>query len=517
MLRNRNVQMTLMIFFNLALLAAIALAGIHFYNQYRAQKELEKDISASAAPPPDEMVVHLDQEVAKGSPMVFGGSHIPPPEHGDIFDQLHNVGVTMDRQDIAIPYSLPRNITIEDYKSNKNNIQDPANWDHKTIDIVKKNIHTSKEHGLKVMGIFAYAPVWLTDNHTPNGVPADWDIYYDIIGKLYKIYRDDLDYVEIGNEPDHPSFLKVSAGDTKVAVYKQFYEGVYKTIRKVDEDAKDNKKVKLGAGVESNAKASKILATLLENPEMKTTYRPDFISFHTYDMDYTQSLDIYKSYSEKYFDDKMPIFVTEWNYEDRTEASAAYKSGDKAMLFTGNRLVDYLNNSVAGANYFNLLPLNVKNPILGPGVQTMGFYLWNDNKVIFLPQAKSWRLMSRSMKLGDGASTIYKVDDAKEINPVGFVNSKGQPGIVAVNNSFSSNFIQFTFSNLPKSDPWKKVYVYEASASNDGASPVQKEIVYVKNGELSKKLYLNPNTIVGILITSDVSLYEKIQYKVLSL
>jgi hypothetical protein len=234
-------------------------------------------------------------------------------------------------------------------------------------------------------------------------------------------------------------------------------------------------------------------------------------------MDYSPSLDIYKSYSEKYFDDKMPIFVTEWNYEDRTEASAAYKSGDKAMLFTGNRLVDYLNNSVAGANYFNLLPLNVKNPILGPGVQTMGFYLWNDNKVIFLPQAKSWRLMSRSMKLGDGESTIYKVDDAKEINPVGFINSKGQPGIVAVNNSFSSNFIQFTFSNLPKSDPWKKVYVYEASASNDGASPVQKEIVYVKNGELSKKLYLNPNTIVGILVTSDVSLYEKIQYNVLSL
>jgi hypothetical protein len=519
MRKNKPLNILLLIIGNLLLIGAIAFGAIHFYNGFRQQQELEKNISASTAPPPEEITVDFDNQIETGSPLIFGGSHIPPPEHGDVFKQMKDLGVTMMRQDLAIPYSLPRDITIEDYKTNKNNIQDPKNWDWKTINAVKNNIHASKSNGMPVMAIFAYAPRWLTSDGTPNGVPKDWAVYQDIVSKLYTIYRADLDYAEIGNEPDHPSFLNVkNSTSTKEEAYEAYYKATYEALKKVDTAANDNKRLKIGVGVESNPRISKILESLLKKQNVIKSYPPDFISFHTYDMDYSKSLELYRGYADKYLKKDFPIYVTEWNYEDRTEASAEYKSGEKSITFVGNRFVDFLNNGVDGANYFNLLPLNVKNQILGPSIQTMGFYLWNDNKVVFLPQAKTWRLMSKGLNLGTGPSRIYKVDNQmKELNAAAFVNAKNQEGIVVVSSAFDSRFVQFNFENIQSPSQWRKLMIYEADTTHDGKEPIQQEILYMKDGRLSKKLYLPSNSIVGIVITSDVSLYEKLKYKVLSL
>ena len=97
----------------------------------------KSQITVASAAGSNNIVINFANQIATGSPLVFGGAHAPNLDHQDAWDLIANAGVTMIRRDFFIENELPKDITLDDYINNKNNIQNPDNW-NKT-NIIKTN------------------------------------------------------------------------------------------------------------------------------------------------------------------------------------------------------------------------------------------------------------------------------------------------------------------------------------------------------------------------------------------
>lgn len=501
-----NTQRTIYILITTAIILGMTYFGLRFYiestERIAREKAIQENILDGEQHEPIVVEVDYSKQIADGSPLVFGGSHSPPPEHGGAWDELKNTGITMLRKDLYIEFTLPRNISIEDYKNNKNNVQDPSTWDQKTITNIKTAIRSAKERGISVMGIMGYAPKWLTHDGTAFGVPKDWQVYGDIVEKIYSLYRDDLDYVEIWNEPDHRIFLTTENSNlTKQEAYTNIYITSSNSIKSVDNNKKDGKFVKIGAGVESNPRVSNIAEYLITEGDINI--KPDFLSFHTYDS-FEESLKKYREISAKI--DNVPIFITEWNYESRDKYTSDYKTGNRAFIFTTKRLIDYLNNGVNGANYFAMLPVNTNNR--GTNENTMGFYKWENNHVSLLPQANSWKILSKSMGLGSGESRIVKVVTDIDTPTLGFINHFGSKGAIVVNENIESQFVEIKFKNAEIKNR-ASASIYIASETQDGEKEVLARTLYPDdNNEYKFRYILQPNSVIGVTLKEEKQWYD---------
>ncbi len=449
------------------------------------------------------MKFDYSRKIADGSPLVFGASHSPPVGHEAAWDEFEKAGITSLRKDLYVEFTLPRDITIEQYKNNTNNVQDSTTWDPKTIPALKSIFKEAKEHNMKTIGIMGYSPRWLTYNGTAFGVPKDWEVFKDIVKKVYTLYRDDLDYVEVWNEPDHRIFLVTDKSNlTKEQAYANIYITVSNAIREVDNEINDGKKVKIIGGVESNASASKVMNYLVNDSDMNI--KPDVISFHTYDTPlYLTSLKIYKNYAKKL--NNPDIFITEWNNESRDQYAASYKTGDRALTFTAERLVEYLKNGIGGANYFAMLPINTSNR--GTDENSMGFYKWIDNKAELLPQASSWKILSKSLGLGKGTSIIHESNTHDELQILGFTNSDNVKGSAVVNLTDTPHLIEFDLKNadVPKRAHFE---VYEVSTKNDGLKLVTSRKVYIEENKLTFRYLVPEKGILGIKFVPEKEWYD---------
>jgi len=520
------------------LVVVVVLAGVlaaAYWSYYQKEKEVKRDVQIredlyenileGARTKPMEISVDFgEKQIAEGSPLIFGGSHTPPMEHEDAWDKIADVGVTSIRKDLYVEFTLPRNVSVSDYVNNKNDIRNPNNWDKNTINSVKSALKKIKSKGMKTIGIMAYAPSWLTFNHSPKGVPINWEIYKDIVKKIYEMYRDDLDYVEIWNEPDHSHFLTVDgSGYSREEAYNDIYYNASNAIREIDKEKNDNKLVYIGAAVESNPMVSNLLGKLLSDD--KINIKPSFISFHNYNDDlFEEYSSIYKEDRNKYLDENTPIFITEWNKESKFTDFTEYKVGNKAILFTANRFLYYFKNKIQGANYFSILPLNSGSG--SADEKTMGFYRWSNGKAILLPQARTWRILSVDLALGKGKSKIYDVtqESSESIsndlvsavsemispdiyNSMGFENVKGEYGAVIVNSSDEGRFVEV---NLDKTGlkNFVRAKVYYASAGNDASRPVYDGVIKVNNGKVVFPFYVPAKSVVGMTFGQEREWFE---------
>ncbi len=223
-------------------------------NEYKSAYKLGRNIVYRASDvlgiSTDKANVSIDyaKQIATGSPLVFGGAHNPNVEHQDAWNKIAYVGVTNIRKDFFIEDLIPANISLQDYKNNKNNIQDVRNWNQTKINEKISLFKNAKERNLKVIAIVSYAPKWLTYSGKIYGVPSDWDIYEDLVKKTYLLFRDYVDYLEIWNEPNYPAFMDVQkSGLSREEAYYLIFKHAVNAIRSVDNQIKDNKQVILAA------------------------------------------------------------------------------------------------------------------------------------------------------------------------------------------------------------------------------------------------------------------------------
>lgn len=429
---------------------------------------------------------------ATGSPLVFGGSHTPNHEPQAAWDVLRDTGFTMVRRDFYLDRVLPKNITISDYINNKNNVQDPKNWNQKELDITVQNFANAKKRGMKVIGIVAFTTNWMTYSGNYFGVPKDWNVYEDVVKKLYRIHRKNVDYLEIWNEPGMSVFLNLKNSPyTSVEAYKLIYIHAAKAIREVDAEFNDGFTVPLGGPVNFEPNDTKYLEAILQDEY--TSNNLQFVSYHTYG--YTEpSWNNFKRVLKKYGKENLPIYITEWNINPDRSKPSDLVTTHKAIPYTASKLVDFLNMGLSGANYFATVEINKEDPSYG----YFGMYYVSNNQVILREQAKTWRLMSRTLGLGSGMSKVYEHTVSGTVKAMGFQNSTGNKGIVLVNENDYVKTVTVSAANI--TDPASIiVQAYGASSAYDGSNVIGNKYVGKRGNTLEFQTVIPPQTAIGLV------------------
>jgi len=463
--------------FLIALVITICIQGFkyskeyyHTYISFEHNFFQKSDILATSTGP-EQVTVDFSKQISTGSPLIFGGAHMPNLEHQDAWNKIEDVGVTIIRRDIFIENELPQGITLQDYKNNVNDIQNPDNWNQDSINFTNSVYKNAKDRGIKIMAIMSYAPAWLTYSGNSHGVPKDWNVFEDIVKKSYKLHASYIDYIEIWNEPTLPQFLDTTGSSlSSQEAYDQIYYHAYKAIREAENELNESKSP-IGASVGHDPIDTSHLELIFKNPLTEDSL--DFVSYHNYEAVPEPSWDDYKKILKEYKKENIPLYLTEWNYSGGKEENVYYRSGTGAITYTADKFVEYLRMGLKMSNYYALVDVN--RPKYENDDPSYGFYKWENGIAELLPQAKTWRLLSRTLRLGEGNSRIF---DAKvendEINSVGFINSNKDTGIILVNKSDSDTYVTVNIKNINSDNKGVPFYVYIASDKYNGSEIVDR-------------------------------------------
>lgn len=425
----------------------------------------------------------FDSKIANGSPLVFGGAQHPDLAHDDAWDLIANAGFTSTRTDWFIEEILPKNITLQDYIDNVNDVQNPAKWNRDWIYLTNQFNKKSQDRGMKVIGILDYMPAWLTHSGTKYGVPKDWGVYKDIVKKVYREHRGRVDYVEIWNEPSMSVFLNVTnSGLNKYEAYNKIFQTAAQAIHEVDTEINDGKIMKIiGPANDYPYDVEMLKAVVLDPVSLEHV---DAVSYHNYGHS-EPSKNSYQSILNGIGKPDTPIFITEWNYSHNMSVPNPYNTGALGISYTGAKLVNFLKQGIGGANYFLLNQASTEG--------YAGIYLRVNGGSRLLPQARSWQVLSKTLGLGAGTSEIFAADNVAGLVSAGFSNVGGNKGIIMVNTTDTVKTMQVTLPNAGFVPSAFKVYY--ANLTTDGKTLVSR-IPYNETGTI---VDVPAHTVVGIL------------------
>jgi hypothetical protein len=447
------------------------------------------------------ITIDYAKEIAVGSPLIFGGCKSPNQIHSaDVFPRLKEAGITIIRNDVYFETVLPENITLEDYKNNVNDVQNPDNWNWNQLWWV----HGAKAQGMKVMLIFIFSPYWLGQDGRNFGAPKDMDVWKDIVAKVFNRYKDKVDYCEIWNEP-HVTMQKswdTAKYKTKEDAVSDLYYYAVDGIRKV------SKEVVIGGMSWHHLKDH---LHLLKDPRFDKK-KLQFISFHPYE---DQRGDLSQWTFEEDFRAIEPygytmkdVFLTEWNQNIDGFSDVPEKYTGRGICWAGKTLMHWMELGVGGAMYFALFPLMQH----GDGFHlvrdnrrstTQGFYRWRANKKegYLIHQAKAFRLSSVALGLGKGEYSVKSTlaDTNKISKAVGAVNTEGVPVAMLVNHTRDDKTIEVFFKNIPFNGK-AQLKIYLATEENEAKEPVSVQNVVVKNGELKFVVPMTEYSMAGVRV-----------------
>ncbi len=444
-------------------------------------------------PTPDSIDIDFSRQTSTGSPLIFGGSQMPEAEWTDAWDKLEQVGVTLVRKDMFPENSFPVAMTLDDYRNNVNNIQDPANWYLNYVENHNNQFFQAKVRGMKVMGIMSFSPAWLNTCNCTLGYPKDLAVYKDIVKKTYKLYRDNLDYVEIWNEPTYPAFLKLAEGDPpREQAYINMFKAAASAIREADAEINDGRQMPIGGLSAHSPFETGMLQAMIADPLVVDLL--DFVTYHNYSQTYEPSWRFYKDVLAQNNLAHAKIYLSEWNYHWDDQSPTPYNGGQESISYTGRKFIEYLKVGIEIAAYHSLYKVDTSKGINGEG--TYGFYRWDGATASLLEQAKTWRLMSKSLGLGNGPTQMYASSYGTYFQAAGFTNSAGKRGFVFTNER------QFTTTYTIQTqgiNPVEKGHVFIASSNHDG-SKAEYEIVPSIAGSLqSWEVTAPPFSVIGLL------------------
>lgn len=455
----------------------------------------------NASTPADATVtVDFAADTVKGSPYLFGFNKNPVRAQADVmFPKLADIGMTRIRNTVYLDY-LFKGVcnSIEDWNNNTNGCRNPDNWDWDQfwwVDYAKAN-------GMKISMIFAYAPSFLTYSGNMFGVPKDWGIYEEIIQQVYLRYQDDIDWVEILNEPDASWFMNLTgSGYASIDFVKDSYYHIAKAIREVDED------VVMG-GLSTFEPVTEQILAVMDDPRIT----PDMLqygSFHKYSPSAGQT-DInvfnsaFASRATRGFNANAPIMVTEYN----TSAGNYEERGFTSASWLGLQLTGFIKQGYYAADFYAAFPSY--QPIYGEtdfsngSVSNFGMYKWNEATGTgeFLPLGYTFKLLSKSLGLGKGEfqvkeTAVEGVDDA-----FGAVNSDGQRVAFVVNESEETKNIDVILDHVDTGDGEISASAYRVSGWSDGSAEVPVFVSKLGDG-VKASISLPSHSIAGIVLHTE--------------
>lgn len=456
-------------------------------------------VTPSVTPNPQAISVSIDftTQISTGSPLVFGGSNFPDHRHEDAWNKIADAGVTTIRRDLFPEFETPQGITLEMYKNNVNDVQNVAKWNKIYIDTTNAVLNEAKTRGMTTMAIMAYSPPWLNSCNCRYGVPTDFDVYRDIVKKVYINHRNLIDYIEIWNEPTWPVFLDVTGSSlTREQAYVQIFKTAASAIREADAEINDGKRAVIGGLTASSPEEFTMLQAMINDAEVVSNL--DFISYHDYHQNVAYpSWTGYKNILATAGLSHIPVYMTEWNYLYDDLRATPFNGGAESIPFTGRKFTEYLRMGLKIAQYHSLIEVNTSRANNGAG--TYGFYRWDSNtsSATLLEQSKTWRLLSKSMGLGAGESKIYSATTSATLPAIGFENSNGKKGMVLVNESNTVKTVRVTATGLVDVTEAK---VYRASQNDDGAVLLETIPLDTSGATPFWNVSIPPLSVAGIIV-----------------
>jgi nitrogen fixation protein len=457
---------------------------------------VNQEVNANT-PPDATATIDFANNTVKGSSYIFGFNKNPMRMHADVmFPKLADIGMTRIRNTVYLDYILKDVCgSLEDWNSNTNGCQNPDNWNWDQFWWVDE----AKANNMKVAMIFAYAPSFLTYSGDYFGVPKDWEVYEDIVQKVYLRYQDQIDWVEILNEPDASWFINLEgSGYSRIAFVKDSYYHIANAIREVDSDV-------IMGGLGTFEPVTEEILAVMDDPRIT----PDMLqygSFHKYSPESGKTdiqifKDVFESRASKGFNADSPIMITEYNtspgnYEERGFNSASW---------LGLQLSRLIKQGYYAADFYAAFPSY--QPIYGEtdfsegSVSNYGMYKWNETSGTgeFLPLGYTFKLLSKSLGLGKGefqvkAATAVGLDDA-----FGAVNSDGQQVGFVVNESDEVKNIEVVFDNVDQGNAEVNATAYMVSGWSDGSTPVP-VFTRADGNKVKVSLSLPSHAIAGIIL-----------------
>ena len=435
------------------------------------------------------LTVDFSINTGVGHPFVFGQQEAPIDliSVAKVIDQ----GFIFQRSSLMVNNIVPPS-TIDNYKNNVNNIQDPKNW---WLSYVCTGLNTYGNAGMKVLIGYSYVPNWLSYNpNSQKGVPKDWGIYEDIIAKIstYIKTKSFVVGVEVWNEPTG-DFLDITGSPykTKLAAYKDIYYHTAKAIRSVDSN------IPIGGPTAGDSKqwCRDWADSLLKDPQI--TSNVNFLTYHLYDFGTSSDatdIPLWKAVGAKYGKPNIPVYLDEWNYSYSVSSqslSATNNIGSDAISYCGRRLTDFYVNHLDGATIF-----------------TLGYYPSSGMGGInidgtFTPKVRAFYLMSNVLGLGKGDGALKQttwINDLNITNGGAVLNANHQKVIWITNDTGNTGSVSMVIKGLDPTTQYA-ASVWEASISNT-AQTERESIKFTTDatGRGSIKVAVASKSVTGLIM-----------------
>lgn len=434
-------------------------------------------------------------------PEVFGVAIKSPLEHVQSFDMLHEYGVKMIRATLPLDCILPEDITLDDYINNVNDVQNPENWpgwdvNSPGVGDFSYAIKEAKKRGMRTLLSISYCPDWLSYGHGGakpfHRVPKDWNVYQDLYRKSYSRFAEYTDIVGISNEPN---FMHIDGSPytSMPMAYKDMYKYAAQAIR----DVNNNVEIcgpeiaynwKGRNGVQPHPENLEFVSILVNSPDIPVN-NINVISYHHY----FGGVDI--NIIKKITD--LPVYLTEWNASSGVARNTPPNmSGKESLAWVGNNLMILLKQGFRGSCMYTHYPQPLDSKVFGT-------YEWDVLNEKALPHLnmKSFALLSKSLKLGNGVSQLKKSEFADVSNTLAAVNSEGDCVIAVSNLTNEEKNVSIQLNGIPFKNK-VTVFVYEASENEDVFMPVEQKRHRISNGKIDIRIHLPAQSIKGVLLTS---------------
>jgi hypothetical protein len=442
----------------------------------------------------DTIYIDFTQPVSKVSPLIFGGSN-PRKMNKETWSDLSNAGVTAVRVPLFVEHSVPKNSSIDAYLRNENDIKNTQTWEKSVINQQTEALKSAKEKGMTTLAVMEFSPAWLSSSKTEFGVPANWEIYQEIVQKMYAQNRQYVDYIEIWNEPDWDHFLDLKNSKySREEAYLLIFLNAAKAIREYDIQMNDGKSVQIGGPVLSKLENTKVLEKLLSSAEARKYL--SFVSIHNYQNHQELDTTEIRTILEENNAGEIPLFLTEWNYQSDEKTPSPHLISGESIPFTTSQFLKMMHQKIHAGFFFALQPIETKN--MGNGHGYLAFFEDKAKKRELLPMAKSWTLLSKTMKLGEGENTLLTTSDSSQMIS-GLKNHEGEKVIVAVNNSTE----KVTHTIVVKLDTSNTNYLIDTYSASDVFDPTKKIrslSVKAESQQISFKVVLPEMSSTGFII-----------------
>ena len=401
--------------------------------------------------------------------MVFGACQVPSYAHSKIIlPLLVDAGFNNVRSDMWLETILPQNITYDDYINNVNDVQNPDTWDYSNMELAV----LAKKAGMKVMMIISYCPAWLSCNGKTNGVPKDFNVYADIVRKVYLRYYKYIDWIEVYNEPGYFFTIENSPYQSVGKALADIYMTCVNVVRKITPT------MPMGGTSAVTWSDGGVGGTTNHDFFSDTRINKNnfnFYSHHVYG-DYgipttQERVTRVKTELAKFGYGDLPVFFTEWSTSINNLADTVTYTGTQSHIFVGNCLINWMRDGITGAEHWNYLQAaHVGVTETGISADAHGMYKWNTitKQGELLPKAYVFKLMSKTLGLGIGENKVIETTgDAISLNIASFINANGIVSTVFVNEKTTDVVVNVNCILSGVTDIEKNVVTF----SNKGETP----------------------------------------------